>query len=146
MTVTAHNLSWKRFLPASLQSRGIKVPFAAIGREGGAGPAEGITVLVNDRPISVPTSAGTTEGSPYTLEQKEGNYVICIKGSPLKGVSLIPTPRYYTLTTDEGIEYSKIALLHGTDCLASTVLQRCTYWKTPERCAFWRHSGTHWHR
>ena len=136
MTVSGEDVSGDKFLPSSLQSRGIKIHSGGMGREGGAGPAEGITILVNGRPISVPTSAGTTEGSPYTLHRSEGEYIICRDGSPLQGVSLPPPPRYYSLATAQGIEYRKIGLLHGLDCLASTVLQRCTYWHTPQRCAF----------
>lgn len=30
----------------------------------------------------------------------------------------------------------KVALMHGTDCLATTVCQKCTYWITGDNCKF----------
>ena len=126
----------EKLLPAHLQSKGIKLHSSCNRREGGAGPAEGITILVNDRPISVPTTGSTIESSPYSLHHIEGKQFIFNNGSPVKEVTLPPTPRYYSLKTAHGVEYRKIALLHGSRCLASTVLQQCTYWHSPERCTF----------
>ena len=37
--------------------------------------------------------------------------------------------------TADGIPYWKIALLH-LDSIASTVVQKCIYWDTPEQCGF----------
>jgi radical SAM protein (TIGR04043 family) len=37
--------------------------------------------------------------------------------------------------TADGVPYWKIALLH-LDSIASTVVQKCIYWDTPEQCAF----------
>jgi len=45
-------------------------------------------------------------------------------------------PRYYDLTTPEGISLEKIALTHGCDCLASTVYQDCVYRNTGQQCRF----------
>ena len=44
-------------------------------------------------------------------------------------------PRYYDLTTADGVPYWKIALLH-LDSLASTVLQTCAYWGNDDQCTF----------
>src|SRR5262249_40123121 len=44
-------------------------------------------------------------------------------------------PRYYELETADGIPYWKIALLH-LDSVASTVVQTCSYWDTPDQCGF----------
>ena len=46
-----------------------------------------------------------------------------------------PRPRFYDLTTADGIPYWKIALLH-LDSLASTVLQTCAYWGNADQCTF----------
>ena len=51
-------------------------------------------------------------------------------------VHLIERPRFYDHSTEEGIPYTKIALLHGKDCLATSVIQTCTYWHSKERCRF----------
>ncbi|MFX1239132.1 MAG: radical SAM protein, partial [Promethearchaeota archaeon] len=51
---------------------------------------------------------------------------------------LIEKPRYYNdghLTSD-GIEMKKIALVHGIDCLATTIYQQCAYWICGEACKF----------
>ena len=136
MTDKVQNPSVEKLLTAHLQSKGIKLHSSSNRREGGAGPAEGITIVVNGRPISVPTTGSTIEGSPYSLHQIDGKQFIFNNGTPLKEVTLPPPPRYYSLKTAHGIEYRKIALLHGSHCLASTVLQQCTYWHSPDRCAF----------
>jgi len=125
-----------QLLPSCLQSKGINLHSSYNRREGGAGPAEGITIVVNGRPISVPTTGTTIASSPYSLHNVDGNHVIFNNGSPIKEVTLPPSPRYYSLKTARGVEYRKIALLHGSRCLASTVLQQCTYWHSPERCTF----------
>ena len=39
------------------------------------------------------------------------------------------------METADGIPYWKIALLH-LDSIASTVVQKCIYWDTPEQCGF----------
>src|SRR5690606_21943600 len=53
----------------------------------------------------------------------------------LADASPAPRPRFYDLTTADGVPYWKIALLH-LDSLASTVLQTCTYWGTADQCRF----------
>ena len=47
-------------------------------------------------------------------------------------------PRYYDLTTADGVPYWKIALLH-LDSLASTVLQTCAYWGNERPVHLLRH-------
>jgi radical SAM protein (TIGR04043 family) len=49
--------------------------------------------------------------------------------------ALAPRPRYYDLTTEQGVPYWQIALLH-LDSMASTVLQTCAYWGNDDQCAF----------
>ena len=39
------------------------------------------------------------------------------------------------METADGVPYWKIALLH-LDSIASTVVQKCIYWGTPEQCGF----------
>ena len=46
-------------------------------------------------------------------------------------------PRFYDLTTADGVPYSKIATLHGRDVLATTVLQTCIrYQSRTKTCQF----------
>jgi radical SAM protein (TIGR04043 family) len=51
---------------------------------------------------------------------------------------LVPYPKYYdpTYKTSDGIPMKKIALVHGLDCLSSTIYQRCIYWACGEACKF----------
>ena len=44
-------------------------------------------------------------------------------------------PRFYDLTTADGVPYWQIALMH-LDSLASTVLQTCAYWGNDDQCTF----------
>lgn len=54
------------------------------------------------------------------------------------GVSLVPVrrPRFYDLTTADGVPYEKIARLHGADVLATTVVQTCIRYGEADRCRF----------
>jgi radical SAM protein (TIGR04043 family)/putative N-acetyltransferase (TIGR04045 family) len=120
-----------------LQSRGIRInKTSGKGRQGGAGPANGRGLLFGKHQITVPTAGESTMYSPYTL-QEDGNQAFIYKdGEPVSKVKVIPTPRFYSLKTAEGVPYSQIALLHGRDCLASTVIQHCSRWRNDERCQF----------
>ena len=44
---------------------------------------------------------------------------------PIANISFPKAPRFYDLTTPDGVPYSHIATLHGSDVLATTVLQTC---------------------
>lgn len=60
-----------------------------------------------------------------------------LKGEPIASVQFPQQPRFYSLTTAEGIPYWKIALLHSRDVLATTVLQTCMrYSDTATACQF----------
>lgn len=131
MTVSPQNS-----LKASLQSRGVKIHHLTAQRKGGAGPAEGITIILNGRPVSVPTSGSFIAQSPYSIRSENGTNSLFKNGSPLIKVKIPDLPHYYSLKTWDGIPYNKIALLHGVDCLASTIFQNCIYWNSPKRCTF----------
>jgi radical SAM protein (TIGR04043 family) len=49
---------------------------------------------------------------------------------------IVPRPKFYDLTTKDGIPYFHIALLHGSECLATTIYQSCRYWSTGTQCKF----------
>jgi radical SAM protein (TIGR04043 family) len=54
------------------------------------------------------------------------------------GVSLqlVNRPRFYDLTTTDGVPYEQIARLHGSDVLATTVVQTCIRYAEDQRCRF----------
>ena len=61
---------------------------------------------------------------------QSGEAVVC-------EISFPPQPRFYGLTTADGIPYWKIALLHSRDTLATTVLQTCVrYGNSATKCQF----------
>src|SRR6476620_6678387 len=56
-------------------------------------------------------------------------------GTRLAGASAQRGPRFYDLTTADGVPYWKIGLLH-LDSFASTVVQTCAYWGNENQCRF----------
>ncbi len=119
-----------------IQSLGIRVPATIAGRKGGAGPAEGRSFLIKGIPVNVPIGAPYVANSPYTLEAIEDSFLLIKNGKELFPVQVVPEPSFYGLRTEDGTSYRKIALLHGKDCLATTVIQKCVNWKKSQRCAF----------
>ena len=124
-------------LITEIQSWGIRVPPDIIGRNGGAGPAEGRAMLIEGVAVNVPICADYVALSPFHLiEEPDNGYGIYRYKTRVATVSVVPRPRFYNQSDSGGVPYGKIALLHGNDCLATTVLQRCTHWKNNRRCAF----------
>ncbi len=119
-----------------IQSLGIQVPSTIAGRKGGAGPAEGRAFLIKGIPVNAPISAPYVANSPFTLKELEDSFLLLKHGRELFPVEVVPEPSFYGLHTEDGTSYRKIALLHGKDCLATTVIQKCVNWKTSQRCCF----------
>jgi radical SAM protein (TIGR04043 family)/putative N-acetyltransferase (TIGR04045 family) len=125
-----------KHLVTELQSLGLILEESFLKRKGGAGPAEGGTIVVAGRAISVPTGSPYVGRSPYDLKNIAGVFWICKKATPLVPVETVPPPGFYRHRTAEGIPFQKIALLHGRDCLATTVLQTCDHWQSHRQCRF----------
>ncbi len=125
-----------RELITELQSFGLRFQGQLLQRRGGAGPAEGGTFLVDGIPVSLPISSKYVSRSPYILREEGGQYLIFKDEKTVSPVNFIGRPKFYDHSTEEGIPYPKIALLHGKDCLATSVIQTCTYWHSSERCRF----------
>nr|WP_281432168.1 MSMEG_0568 family radical SAM protein [Desulfatitalea alkaliphila] len=117
-------------------SLGVRVPASVTGRKSGAGPAEGRALIIGGIAVNAPISSSYAALSPYSLRDDGDNYVLCREDQPLLPVDIVPEPRFYLHRNREGIAYRKIALLHGRDCLATTVLQSCRHWRKGEQCAF----------
>jgi hypothetical protein len=128
-----------RRLLVELQSLGVRVLDGADrtlpGRRGGAGPSDALFLWVRGLPLTVPSHAAYVDASPYTL-RLEGRHATLHRDGELVGpVTVPPRPRIYDMQTADGVPYWKIALLH-LDSIASTVVQKCIYWDTPEQCGF----------
>jgi radical SAM protein (TIGR04043 family) len=122
-------------LITELQSRGLRVQAPMETRHGGAGPSDSGMLWIDGVAATVPTDAPWARNSPYVLREEDEGWGIYRDGQRLAGATTGRRPRYYDLTTADGIPYWKIALLH-LDSLASTVLQTCTYWGSDDQCAF----------
>ena len=123
-------------LITELQSFGLRVQGQLSPRKGGAGPAEGEAFLIEGIPVNLPIGSEYVSKSPYILREEEGQHLIFKEEKTVCPVNFIEKPRFYDHSTEEGIPYTKIALLHGKDCLATSVIQTCTYWHSSERCRF----------
>jgi len=111
----------------------------------GAGPVGGKYFLMpNDSCVDVPIQSLFATKSSLTLISQNGEYKVLKNGEFYMNLKEIPEPAFYRKTTIDGVPMCKIALLHGKDCLASTVYSKCIYWNTKRQCKFcgielWRH-------
>jgi len=119
-----------------IQSLGVRLGKGLLRRQGGAGPADAGAFLIDGIAVTVPTGSPYVSASPYSLRAGEGRVFLCKDGRDLLPVEMIPRPRFYEQTTGDGTPCKKIALLHGKDCLATSVLQTCIYWDTDRQCRF----------
>jgi radical SAM protein (TIGR04043 family) len=119
-----------------LQSRGVRVEEPSVeGRKGGAGPSDAGMIWVEGTAVTFPFISDYVTESPFTLRPEDGAWALFRDGERIASAEVPPRPRYYDLTTEDGVPYWQIALLH-LDSLASTVIQTCLYWDTPDQCAF----------
>ncbi|MEA2974393.1 MAG: hypothetical protein QOG82_2851 [Actinomycetota bacterium] len=125
-------------LITELQSAGLRVEAGDAGlegRRGGAGPSDSGMLWIEGVAVTVPTDTDFARTSPYVLRPEEEGFGIWRDGVRLAAATGVTRPRYYDLSTADGIPYWKIALLH-LDSLASTVNQTCAYWGNDDQCAF----------
>lgn len=124
-----------RDLKVDLLCLGARVSGVEKGRRAGAGPAAGGMFIVGNTVVNVPTQSWFVAQSPYRLAPEDSKYILKRDGERIAEVRF-PTTKFQELTTGDGIPYYKIALLHGMNCLATTTIQTCRYWNTPQRCKF----------
>lgn len=112
------------------------------GRKGGAGPAGGryfelVTPASSPRVIiNVSLQSERAKTSPLVVEKVGGStWTITHDGRSYCTLELLPVPHFYSRTID-GRPASQYALLHSTDCLATTVNQRCIHWGEGQACQF----------
>jgi radical SAM protein (TIGR04043 family) len=129
-------------LISELQSFGARLadPKAgAASRRGGAGPSDHKAMTIHGVTVMVPVHTAPAFGSAYFIAPPDasGRSQVLRDGLPVGEVSFPPRPRFYDLRTADGIPYSKIAVLHGRDVLATTVLQSCVrYQNRATSCQF----------
>lgn len=112
-----------------LQSHGLKLvtdKVGASGRKGGAGPSDHKAIKVGDTTVMVPVYNDNAAQSDYGLSyDSEGIAVLEKAGEAIAPIDFPAQPKFYGLTTADGIPYNRIALLHGQDVLATTIQQTC---------------------
>jgi radical SAM protein (TIGR04043 family) len=125
-----------------LQSCGVRLADPTAGHEsrrGGAGPSDHKAITIDGMTVMVPVHTAPAFASPYIVETPDasGRSTISRDGLTLANVSFPLRPRFYDRSTADGIPYSKIAVLHGRDVLATTVLQTCIrYQSRTKTCQF----------
>lgn len=119
-----------------LQSYGVRIDAPGVeGRRGGAGPSDAGMIWVEGVAVTFPFIAEYVSESPFTLRHEGEGWALFRGDRRLAAAEVPPRPRFYDLSTEDGIPYWQIALLH-LDSLASTVIQTCAYWGTEDQCAF----------
>ena len=116
----------KRKLITELQSQGLKLvnSLGAAGRKGGAGPSDHKAVTIDGTTVMIPVYNDVAVRSPYTVGANSRS-PLQKNGETIASVAFPHRPKFYDLKTIDGIPYSQIALLHGHNVLATTVLQTC---------------------
>jgi radical SAM protein (TIGR04043 family) len=111
-----------------LAVRGVRVD-APVRRSKGAGPSDDGHLVVDGANATLPLNPQ----SPFVV--RDGRV---FDGRRDLGLSVRPVrrPRFYDLVTADGVPYHKIALLHGADVLATTVVQTCVRYDEAKRCRF----------
>jgi radical SAM protein (TIGR04043 family) len=125
-----------------LQSLGLRLVDPSVGvasRRGGAGPSDHKAVTINGRTLMVPVHTSTAWSSPFVAAapEKTGSSALLRDGIRIGRIDFPKAPRFYALQTLDGIPYAKIAVLHGADVLATTVLQTCIRYENRKKaCKF----------
>lgn len=126
-----------RRLCVDLQSSGIRFPDTMPGRAGGAGPADSRSIIIDGHCLSVPACGWFVAESPYWAEPGGADAFMLYKHDTQLCILQTPgTPELYCHTSSTGTPYAKIALIHGRDCLASTLYQDCRYRSAAQQCQF----------
>lgn len=120
---------------ADLQSRGARIEREFDGRRGGAGPSDAGMIWIEGVRVTFPFTSEYVGDSPFVLREDDEGWRLWRDDEPVARAEVPDRPRFYDLTTHDGIPYWKIALLH-IDSLASTVIQTCRHWGTDDQCRF----------
>jgi radical SAM protein (TIGR04043 family) len=107
---------------------GVRVD-APVQRSKGAGPSDDGHLALDGGNAALPINPD----SPFNITGGRLR-----RGLLDLGIEAVPSarPRFYDLATADGVPYHQIALLHGRDVLASTVVQTCIRYVEDQRCRF----------
>lgn len=125
-----------------LQALGLQLHDATVGtpaRRGGAGPTDHKAVRVAGTTIMVPVYTLASGRSPYSAgEPNELGVADLIRNGERIGPIVFPKqPKFYNLSTSDGVPFWKVAQMHSHNVLATTLLQNCIrYGDTSTSCQF----------
>ncbi|MFW9831712.1 MAG: radical SAM protein [Candidatus Thorarchaeota archaeon] len=109
------------------------------GRTGGAGPTLGRYFLLNeDIVVNAPVRTNLQVDSFHALELlpvNENQFQVRFEGK-LFTVTPVANPQFYAMKLVDGTPMTKIALLHGKSCLATTIIQHCNYFDHGLECLY----------
>ncbi|HEY2204343.1 MAG TPA: MSMEG_0568 family radical SAM protein [Pseudonocardia sp.] len=100
-----------------------------VQRRAGAGPTDDGHLVIGGRSAALPI----VSTSPYSLRGRRLLYEGTDTGLEIEPVR---RPAFYDLITADGVSYEQIARLHGSDVLATTVVQTCMRYDEDTRCRF----------
>lgn len=118
-------------LLGELQAHGVRWLSAdgpGLSRAGGAGPSDHKAIMIGGETLMVPIFTHGVARSPFLARVRPDGASALLEreGRFLAEIRFPKTPRFYELVTPDGTPYWKVARLHGSDVLATTVLQTCT--------------------
>jgi radical SAM protein (TIGR04043 family) len=102
---------------------------APVTRRSGAGPSD-------DGHVSIAGTGASIPLNPLSDFVIDGERVLLDGVDTGIDVHPVARPKFYDLSTADGVSYEKIARLHGTDVLATTVIQKCIRYSRSQRCRF----------
>ncbi len=125
-------------LKVEILCRGLRVEDGLNGgRRTGAGPAGGRhLVLDGGAVVNAPVWPSFARTSRLSLRRVEDRWFVFEGDRRVVEVEPVPVPRFYHRVTSTRVPMWKIALLHGRDCVATTLLQTCVRWASGLRCKF----------
>ncbi|GAS93112.1 radical SAM protein [Mycolicibacterium canariasense] len=100
-----------------------------VSRTAGAGPSADGHLVIDGLNAAIPRNPQ----SPFVFD---GTRVLLDGEDTGLDVEVVNRPRFYDLTTAEGVPYEKLARLHGRNVLATTVVQTCIRYVEDQRCRF----------
>lgn len=93
-------------------------------------------MIIDGVAVNAPIQSAYVQRSPYALKVVGNEYILCKGEKEICPVKIVPEPHFYADRTSDHLPQKQIALLHGKDCVATTVLQHCHFWRKNRRCAF----------
>ena len=108
-----------------------------LNRQGGAGPTDHKALNFSSQTAMIPVFNEQVNESPFRAINDNGQVHIFKNEKLIESTSMPHVPKFYGLTTADGIPYSKIATLHSKNVLATTVLQTCVRYRNRDTsCQF----------